>query len=138
MFHVIIDILLFFFVDNHAAAETKMVVFVVHYAVLPGGDSLYFVVRFDTVQVTDATDVAVREVRRMADLERDFFLVREVSPWVFGDKVEAMHIDCLAVLRFRIVTVGDVDDIPLDVLFDDKPGTAAQTQSFALPDGVEQ
>ena len=101
-------------------------VFIVDHSVLSGGDSLDFVVGFDTVQVTDATDVAVREVRRMADFERDLFLVCKLSPRVFGDKVEAVQVDDLAVLCFRVVAVGHIDDVPFDILFDHEPRAAAQ------------
>ena len=55
----------------------------------------------------------------------------------FGDEVETMQVDCLPVLRFRVVAVGDVDDVALDILLDDEPRTAAQAQSFPLADGME-
>ena len=48
-----------------------------------------------------------------------------------------MHVDGLAILRLGIVAVGDVDDVPPDVLLDDEPRAAAQSQSFPLADGVE-
>ena len=114
-----------------------MMVFVVDHAVLSGGDSLYLAVGFDAVEVTDVADAARGEVRRMADFERDLFLVRKFSPRIFGDEVEAVQVDSLAVLRFRIVAVGDVDDVTLDVFLDDEPRSAAQSQPFALPDGME-
>ena len=114
-----------------------MVVFVVDHSVLSGGDSLYLVVGFDTVQVADAADTAVGEVRRVADLESDLFLILKLTPRIFGDEVEAVHVDDLAVLCFRVVAVGDVDDVPSDVFFDDEPRSSAQSQSLALPDGVE-
>ena len=114
-----------------------MVVFVVDHSVLSGGDSLDFVVGFDAVEVTDAADAAMCEVRRVADLASDLFLVLKFSPWIFGDEVEAVQVDNLAVLCFRIITVGDVDDVPFDVFLDDKPRSAAQSQTLALPDGVE-
>ncbi len=58
-------------------------VFVVDHAVLSGGDSLYLAVGFDAVEVTDVADAARGEVRRMADFERDLFLVRKFSPRIF-------------------------------------------------------
>ena len=102
-------------------------VFVVDYSVLSRSDSLDFVVRFDAVQVSDATDAAVCEVRCVTDLESDLFLVLKFSPWIFGDEVEAVHVDSLAILCFRIITVGNIDNVPLDIFFDDEPGSAAQT-----------
>ena len=45
-------------------------VFVVDHSVLSGGNSLDFVVGFDTVQVTDATDAAVSEVRAIAEQQK--------------------------------------------------------------------
>ena len=62
----------------------------------------------------------------MTDLESDLFLVFKFSPWVLGDKVEAVHVDNLAVLCFRIITVGNIDNVPLDVLFDNEPRSSAQ------------
>ena len=66
------------------------------------------------------------EVRCVTDLESDLFLVLKFSPWVFGDEVEAVHVDNLAVLCFRIITVGNIDNVPLDVLFDNEPRSSAQ------------
>ena len=40
---------IFLFINNHATAEAKTMVFVVDYSVLSGGDSLDFVVGFDAV-----------------------------------------------------------------------------------------
>ncbi len=73
----------------------------------------------------------------MAYLEGDFFFIGKFSPRIFGDEVETMQVDCLPVLRFRVVAVGDVDDVALDILLDDEPRTAAQAQSFPLADGME-
>ena len=112
-------------------------VFVVDYSVLSRSDSLDFVVGFDAVQVSDATDAAVCEVRCVTDLESDLFLVLKFSPWIFGDEVEAGRVDNSAVLCFRVmsgdrdwssvVCSSDLNNVPLDIFFDDEPGSAAQT-----------
>ena len=73
----------------------------------------------------------------MADFEGDLLLVGKLSPRVFGDEVETVQVDRFAVLCFRVVTVGDVDDITFDIFFDNEPGTAAQSETFALPDRVK-
>ena len=82
-----------------------MMVFVVDHAILSGRDALYLVVRFDAIYISDAADIAVGELRRVADLEGDFLRVVELAPQVFGDEVEAVHIDDLTVLCLRIVPV---------------------------------
>ena len=82
-----------------------MMVFVVDHSILSGRDALYLVVRFDAVHISDAADIAVGELRCMADLEGDFLRVVELAPRVFGDEVKTVHIDDLTVLRLWIVPV---------------------------------
>jgi len=36
-----------------------------------------------------------------------------------------------------VVSVGDEEDVALDILFYDEPGAAAEAKAFALSDGVE-
>ena len=60
----------------------------------------------------------------MTDLESDFFLTLKFSPWIFRDEIEALHIDHLTILRFRVVAVGDINDISLNVFLDNEPRAA--------------
>ena len=102
-----------------------MVVFVINYPILAGSNTLYFIVRLDTVEVADTFDTSRCKLRRVTYFERDLFLIGKFAPRVFGDKVETVHVNRLAVLSFGIVTVGNEYDIALDVFLDDKPGAAA-------------
>ena len=124
-------------VHDHPAPVAEMVVLVVNDPELAGGDALYLLVGLDPVEVADAPQVSMREFRRVAYLESDFFRVVERSPWILGDEIETVHVDGLAILRLGIVAVGDVDDVTPDVFLDDEPRAAAQSQSFPLADGVE-
>ena len=40
------------------------------------------------------------------------------------DEIEALHIDHLTILRFRVVAVGDINDISLNVFLDNEPRAA--------------
>ena len=79
----------------------------------------------------------MRELRRVADLEGDLLLAGELAPGIVGDEIEAVHVDHLAVLRRRVVAVGHIDDVAANVLLDHEPGASAQSQAFALADGVK-
>ena len=54
-----------------------------------------------------------------------------------GQMVEIADAEVLAVGSLGVVTVGDVDNVLLDVFHDDEPGASAQSHAFALADGVE-
>ena len=66
----------------------------------------------------------MRKFRCMTDLESDFFLTLKFSPWIFRDEIETLHINHLAILRFRVVAVGDINDISLNVFLDNEPRAA--------------
>ena len=53
------------------------------------------------------------------------------------DAVEVADGEMLPVGRGRVVAVGDVDDVLLDVFLHDKPRAATQSHTFALSNGVE-
>ncbi len=114
-----------------------MVILVVDNAVLAGGDALDLLAGFDAVEVTDVMKEARGKVGGVADLEGDGFGVGEFAPGVFGNEVEALEVDDAAVLGVGVVAVGDVDDVSLDVFFDNEPGATAEAEAFALADGVE-
>ena len=101
-------------------------VFIVDYSILSGRDALYLIVRFDAVHIPNATDIAVRELRRVADLEGDFLRIVKLTPRVFGDKVESLHVHDLAVLRLRVVSVRYIYYIAPDIFLDDEPRASAQ------------
>ena len=114
-----------------------MVLLIIDDGVLARGDALYLVVALYAVEVADAPDVAVGELRRVPDFEGNLLPVIELAPGVFGDKVEAVEVYDSAILRLGVVAIRDVDDVPMDVLLDDEPRPAAQSQSLALADGVK-
>ena len=62
----------------------------------------------------------------MTDFEGDLLLIGEFSPRIFGDEVETVQVDRFAVLGFRVITVGYVDDIAFDIFFDNEPRTSAK------------
>ena len=127
----------FFLINNHPATVAKMVILIVDHAVLAGSDTLYLLVRLNAVEVADTSDVAMRELRRVTDLEGNLFHVVELAPRILSDKIKAVHIDGLAILRLRIVAIGDVDDVTTNVLLDHKPRATTQAQSLTLSDGMK-
>ena len=72
----------------------------------------------------------------VAHFERDVHCAR----WrerVACDEVETGEVEGSTILQEVVVAVGDVKDVVGKVFFHDKPRAAAQTQAFALPDGVK-
>ena len=128
---------LFIFIDNHSAAETEMMFFVVYNAILPGGYTLYFIFRFNTVKVADTADASGSKFRGMANLECDFFFTGKFTPRIFRNKIEAVQVDYFPVLGFRVIAIGNVDDIPFDIFLNDEPRSSAESEPFSLPDGME-
>lgn len=53
------------------------------------------------------------------------------------DAVEVADGEVLLVGCLRVVAVRDIDDVLVDVLLDDKPGTSTKAHALALSDGVE-
>src|SRR5690606_5347327 len=73
----------------------------------------------------------------MANLEHDFFFIVKIAPYVFCNKRKSLKIDDISVWILGIVSFGYIDDVAVDVFFDHKPGASAQSESFALSDGME-
>ena len=126
----------FFLVNNHSATVAKMVILIVDHAVLAGSDALYLLVRLNAVEVADTTDIAMRELRRVTDLEGNLFRVVELAPRILGDEIEAVHIDGLAILCLGIIAVRDVDIVTANVLLNHKPRATTQAQSGPIPYAV--
>ena len=112
-------------------------ILIVDNTVLAGSDALDFLVGLNAVEIADAADVATRKLGRMADLEGNLLRVVELAPRILGDEIEAVHIDGLAILRLRIVAIGDVDDVTTNVLLNHKPRATTQAQPLTLSDGME-
>ena len=65
-------------------------------------------------------------------------LQRHLGRWQLTiDAVEAVDGEILLVGRLRVIAVGDIDDIAVDVLLDDKPRSATKAHTLALANGVE-
>ena len=54
-----------------------------------------------------------------------------------GEEVKSVYHELTFVGVLRVVSVADVKNIVLHILFDDKPRAAAEAQTLALSDGVE-
>ncbi|MPN10496.1 hypothetical protein SDC9_157791 [bioreactor metagenome] len=93
--------------------------------------------RMYAIHVPDSGDFPPGEFGCMAYLKSDLLFIVEFPPGILGDKVESLQVDQIAILMFCIVSPGDINDVAVYILFDHKPGAAAQTKPFALPDGVE-
>ena len=127
----------FFLVNNHSATVAKMVILIVDHTVLAGSDALYLLVRLNAVEVADTTDIAMRKLRRVTDLEGNLFRVVELAPRILSDKIETVHIDGLAILCLGIIAVRDVDNVTANVLLNHEPRAATQTQALTLSDGMK-
>ena len=84
-----------------------------------------------------ATEKPSGEVGRVADLKRHRHLARPLRHRIAGDVVHRPQSDQVAVLHRRVEASADVDRIGSHVLPDYVPGTATQTKSFPLSNGVE-
>ena len=105
-------------------------ILIVDYTVLAGSDTLYLLVRLNAVEVADTADIAMRELRRVTDLEGNLFHVVELTPRILGDEIKAVHIDGLTILCLGIIAVRDVDDVTANVLLNHEPRAATQTQAL--------
>ena len=104
---------------------------------LARSDALDLLLAVDLISALYAADAAPCEVGRVANFERDFTLIVERPPGVGGDEVESGGADRPPILRFRVVAVGDVDDVRSGVFADDEPGATTHAEAFALADGVK-
>ena len=76
----------------------------------------------------------------MSNLKSNFFVLcfgRLSNRKGGGEPVNVVDGEIRLISRFRVVTVGDVEDVVGDVFFDDEPGTAGEAHAFALTDGME-
>ena len=110
---------------------------IVHNTILSRGDSLDLIVRLNPIEVSNPADASMGKLWRMTNLEGDLLLILKGSPRIFRDKIESLHVDDLAILRLRIITVRDIDDIASDVFLNHKPRATTQTQSLALSDRMK-
>lgn len=73
---------------------------------------------------------------RMPDFEEYIMFVLSF-PRVTGYEVESGEVKMVAVKALTSVCMGNVNDVSLDVFIRDKPRSAAESKSFALPDSVK-
>ena len=74
------------------------------------------------------------EFGRMADLECDAV---GHARHALRQEVEVVDGEVALIGRRRVVAVGDVEDVLLHVLADDKPRSAAQSEALPLSDGMK-
>ena len=86
-------------------------------------DSLYLIIRFDTVHISDPTNIAMGKFRSMTYFKGYFLGIVEFAPDIFSDKIKAVHIDHFTILRFRIVAIGYINNIAANIFLDNKPRT---------------
>ena len=54
-----------------------------------------------------------------------------------SEEMEVVDRKILLIGCLRVVAMGDIENVVLYILLDNKPGTATKTKSLALPDGVK-
>ena len=130
--------------EDNPAAEAEPVVGRVDNAELSGGDALHGLFGLDNPQAVGCLiqfsrrefgcvpyfEAYVDGVFRQALRQRRF-------EQGFSHKAETAQAYNLAVLGRSLKSFGNVEDVLRNVFFDNIPRAAAQTESLALPDGVE-
>ena len=58
-------------------------------------------------------------------------------PRIAGEEMETRQVERTPVLQQVVVAVRDIKDVGLEIFFDHKPRSAAETEAFALTDGVK-
>ena len=110
---------------------------IVHNTILSRGYALDLIVRLNPIEISNPADASMGKLGRMTNLEGDLLLILKGSPRIFRDEIESLHVDDLAILRLRIITVRDIDDIASDVFLDHEPRATTQTESLALSDRMK-
>ena len=73
----------------------------------------------------------------MPDLKCYFLLACRAFPRVICNKIEVFHPEFITILLLGIITVGDVNNVILNILLHNEPGSSSQSQSFSLANGMK-
>ena len=117
-----------------------MVLCVIDYAKLAWSHTMYLAVGMDNIGVFTCSFKRCRQIfGSMTYLERDAFgqFGQRCSLRTIGRGMEIMYLEVLLIRRFRVITMTDIQDIMLHILFNNKPRTAAKAEALTLPNRVK-
>ena len=101
---------------------------------------MYLAVGMDNIGVFTCSFKRCRQIFwSMSYLECDAFgqFGQRYSLWTIGRGMEIMYLEVLFIRRFRVITMADIQDITLHILFNHKPRTAAKAESLTLTNRVK-
>ena len=110
-----------------------MMVLVVNDTELAGGYAMYFLLAMDNIRtVGNLLHRCLMPFGSVTYLEGD--TLGKVGN---GEEMEVVDGKILLIGCLRVVAMGDIENVALYILLDNKPWTATKTKSLALTDGVE-
>ena len=132
-------------------AVTKVMVLIVDDTELAWGNTVDFLLGLKMPSaVCELLDVAWKVFWRVTDFKGDFFRLQKKGriirtrfscaffcPRIGRNEMEIIHGDVVFIDFFGVVAVRDEQDVALEVLLNNEPRSAAESQAFALSDGIE-